>query len=70
MQLEGLRSPYGKVKHLLIDEMQDYTPVQYAVIARLFRCRKTILGYAHQAVSPFNASRAEDIRKVFWNAGN
>ncbi len=68
MQLEGIRSPYGKVKHLLIDEMQDYTPVQYAVIARLFKCRKTILGDAHQAVNPFNASRAEDIRKVFWQA--
>lgn len=34
MRLEGIRSPWRNVKHLLIDEMQDYTPVQYAVIAR------------------------------------
>ncbi|MDZ7809540.1 MAG: AAA family ATPase [Arhodomonas sp.] len=31
MRLEGDRPPSASVKHLLIDEMQDYTPVQYAV---------------------------------------
>ncbi|MEX2577185.1 MAG: 3'-5' exonuclease, partial [Halofilum sp. (in: g-proteobacteria)] len=64
MKLEGVRSPYRRVKHLLIDEMQDYTPVQYAVLAKLFSCKKTILGDANQAVNPYNASTAEQIRHV------
>lgn len=31
----------NSVKHLLIDEMQDYTPIQYKVIQKLYPCRKT-----------------------------
>jgi DNA helicase-2/ATP-dependent DNA helicase PcrA len=53
------------VKHLLVDEMQDYTPVQYAVMARLFPCRKTILGDMNQSVIPYGSSTAETIQKVF-----
>lgn len=30
------------VKHLLIDEMQDYSSIQYKVIQKLFPCRKTV----------------------------
>ncbi len=68
LQLEGLRSPYREVKHLLIDEMQDYTPVQYAILARLFDCRMTILGDAWQSVNPYSASTAELIREAFGGA--
>ena len=32
------------VKHLVIDEMQDYTPMQYQIMAMLFPCKMTILG--------------------------
>lgn len=64
MKLEGIENPRREVKHLLVDEMQDYTPVQYAVLGRLFSCRKTILGDASQAVSPYGASTAADIQKV------
>ena len=40
---EGLKkSPI--TKHLVIGEMQDYTPIQYTVINMLFTCPKTILG--------------------------
>ncbi|MCA1809142.1 MAG: UvrD-helicase domain-containing protein [Kiritimatiellia bacterium] len=62
MLLEGAQ-PHDRIKHLVIDEMQDYTSVQYQVIARLFRCRKTILGDQNQAVNPFSASSAETIRE-------
>ena len=41
LKLESVRSPYRRVKHLLVDEMQDYTPVQYAVLEKLFNCKKT-----------------------------
>ncbi|MCL7945517.1 UvrD-helicase domain-containing protein [Marinobacter sp. ATCH36] len=68
MRLEGIRSPYRNVKHLLIDEMQDYTPVQYAVMARLFSCKKTILGDAYQSVNPYSSSATDDIRTAFRDA--
>lgn len=68
LRLEGLEETRHQVKHLLIDEMQDYTPVHYAVIARLFPCKKTILGDANQAVNPFGSSTAEQIGRVFRQA--
>ena len=62
--LDGIK-PNARVRHLLIDEMQDYTPVQYRVIQRLFPCRKTLLGDAGQSVNPFGSSTAETIQKTF-----
>jgi len=67
LRLEGLPG-YEHVKHLLIDEMQDYTPVQYAVLSRLFSCRKTILGDVSQTVNPYSSSSAETIARVFPQA--
>ncbi|TGE22360.1 helicase [Hymenobacter aquaticus] len=67
IRLEGLTA-YDQVKHLLVDEMQDYTPVQYAVLSRLFPCRKTILGDVSQTVNPYSASSAEAIERVFPQA--
>ncbi|HEY9048541.1 MAG TPA: UvrD-helicase domain-containing protein, partial [Ohtaekwangia sp.] len=64
IRLEGVKT-YDEVKHLLIDEMQDYTPVQYAVLSRLFHCKKTILGDVSQKVNPYSASSAEGIEQVF-----
>ena len=67
LRLEGVK-PFDRVKHLIIDEMQDYSPVQYAVIARLFPCKKTILGDSNQSINPYGASTAEGIEKVFANS--
>jgi DNA helicase II / ATP-dependent DNA helicase PcrA len=67
IKLEGLKL-YSKVKHLLVDEMQDYSPVQYAVLSRVFLCKKTILGDASQAVNSFSSSTSDDILKVFPGA--
>lgn len=64
LALEG-HPPHSPVKHLLIDEMQDYTPIQYKIIQKLYSCRKTILGDACQSVNPYGSSTAEMIRKVF-----
>ncbi|MFN3828352.1 MAG: HelD family protein [Micavibrio sp.] len=64
MRLEGVDNSRKDVKHLLVDEMQDYTPMQYAVLGRLFSCRKTILGDATQSVNPYSTSNAEQIRGV------
>ncbi len=68
MRLEGVRNPRSGVKHLLIDEMQDYTPVQYAVLGKLFSCRKTVLGDAMQSVNPHCASNAQQIQAALHAA--
>ena len=53
------------IRHLLIDEMQDYSPIQYKVIQKLYPCRKTILGDASQSVNPYGSSTAAMIQKAF-----
>ena len=63
LALEGNRNQPCRVKHLLIDEMQDYSPIQYKVIQKLFPCRKTVLGDAGQSVNPYGSSTAETIQK-------
>jgi len=63
ISLEGLKAN-SHVKHLLVDEMQDYSPIQYKVLLKLFPCRMTILGDAHQSVNPFGSSTADMIRKA------
>nr|WP_319490026.1 UvrD-helicase domain-containing protein [uncultured Caproiciproducens sp.] len=59
---------YHYVKHLLVDEMQDYTPIQYAVLSKLFKCKMTILGDSSQSVNPYSSSSLEEINKVFTEA--
>lgn len=67
MKLEGVK-PYTNVKHLVVDEMQDYSAVQYKVLNALFPCKKTILGDINQSVNPFSSSGLETIETIFPNA--
>ncbi len=67
MKLEGLK-PFLNVKHLVVDEMQDYSAVQYKVLKTLFPCKKTILGDINQSVNPFSSSGLETIETVFSDA--
>ena len=67
MKLEGMK-PNRKVKHLVIDEMQDYSAVQYKVLSRLFPCKKTVLGDINQSVNPFSSSDMETIKGIFSGA--
>lgn len=66
-RLEGLNRN-SKVKHLVIDEMQDYSVVQYRVLSLLYPCKKTILGDVNQSVNPFSSSNLPVIEKVFSGA--
>ncbi len=59
---------YGHIRHLVVDEMQDYTPIQYAVLRKLFSCKMTILGDSNQSVNPFSSSSLPTIRHVFPEA--
>jgi DNA helicase-2/ATP-dependent DNA helicase PcrA len=67
MKLEGLK-PFLNVKHLVIDEMQDYSAVQYKVLSALFPCKKTILGDINQSVNPFSSSGIDTIETLFPDA--
>lgn len=64
---DGIGHDYSVVKHLLVDEMQDYTPIQYAVLAKLFYCKMTILGDGSQSVNPYSSSTMEKIKPFFKN---
>lgn len=43
-----------EIKHLVIDEAQDYTALQYAIMVQLFpHCSWTVLGDPAQAIHPY-----------------
>lgn len=46
-----------EVKHLVIDEMQDYSYLQYVILAKMFDCPMTILGDKVQTM----AGRQQDV---------
>ncbi|MDF2501980.1 MAG: helD 1 [Anaerosporomusa subterranea] len=51
--LEGF-AVKSEIKHLIIDEAQDYTTLQYQIMARLFpNCSWTVLGDPAQTVHPY-----------------
>ena len=58
----------GVTKHLVVDEMQDYTPVQYAVLNQMFPCPKTILGDFGQSINPHYRYSLEDLRTIYPEA--
>ncbi len=57
-----------RIKHLVIDEMQDYSPIQYAVLNRLFQCPKTILGDFGQSVNPNCRYTLEELHGLYPGA--
>ncbi|PXY17053.1 hypothetical protein BA062_37915 [Prauserella flavalba] len=59
---------YSHIRHLLVDEMQDYSPIQYAVVRELFSCKMTILGDSNQSVNPFSSSSLSTIHSIFPEA--
>ncbi|GAA4874753.1 HelD family protein [Saccharopolyspora cebuensis] len=59
---------YRHIRHLVVDEMQDYTPIQYAVLRELFSCGMTILGDSNQSVNPFSSSSLPTIHDIFPEA--
>jgi len=67
IHLEGTTG-FGHIQHLLVDEMQDYAPIQYAVLAKLFPCKKTILGDGSQSVNPYSSSTLAVIQTIFPEA--
>ncbi|MGN1171477.1 MAG: HelD family protein [Lachnospiraceae bacterium] len=56
------------VKHLVIDEMQDYTPIQFAVLNIMYPCQKTILGDFGQVLNPCHTHSLDEIRRIYSGA--
>lgn len=73
-RLEGGKK-HKQIKHLVIDEMQDYSYLQYVILSYLFSCKMTILGDKAQTID--TAERdvltflpkilGKDIRKIVMN---
>lgn len=54
-----------RVKHLVIDEMQDYSYLQYLLIRKMFVCPMTILGDMAQSISARQVNVMEFLPKIF-----
>lgn len=62
--LEGIQEK-KKVKHLVIDEMQDYSYLQYLLIQQLFSCRMTIVGDRAQTMEEAQRDVLQFLPKIF-----
>lgn len=54
-----------KIKHLVIDEMQDYSWLQYVILERLFSCSMTILGDRAQTLDVCQQDVTRFLPKIF-----
>ncbi len=57
----------GSIKHVVIDEAQDYNRLQYIIINQIFRKAEfTILGDINQNINPYYSySTLEDLKDIF-----
>ncbi|WP_238884049.1 RNA polymerase recycling motor HelD [Clostridium sp. YIM B02551] len=57
----------SEIKYVIIDEAQDYTPLQYEILYQLFNhANMTILGDLNQSINPFmNVGDYNNISRIF-----
>lgn len=53
------------VRHLIVDEMQDYSMIQYLIIQRLFKCKMMILGDREQTMDGDQQDVLTFLPKIF-----
>ena len=53
------------VRHLIVDEMQDYSMIQYLIIQRLFKCKIKILGDREQTMDGVQQVVLTFLPKIF-----
>ena len=53
------------IKHVVVDEMQDYSWIQYVLLARIFPCRMTILGDKAQTMEEEQQDVLGFLPKIF-----
>jgi DNA helicase-2/ATP-dependent DNA helicase PcrA len=59
------RLEYRQIKHLVVDEMQDYSYMQYILVKQLFPCPMTILGDKEQVASDEASTVLEQLPEIF-----
>lgn len=63
-QLLG-RNNKREIKHLVIDEMQDYSYIQYLIIQKMFDCKMTIVGDKAQTMEESQSDVMKFLPKIF-----
>lgn len=58
------RNHHG-IKHIVVDEMQDYSWIQYVLLKKLFPCRMTILGDKAQTMEEQQQDVLKFLPKIF-----
>lgn len=53
------------IKHLVVDEMQDYSRMQYLILKKMFPCKMTILGDKAQTMDEKTQDVCEFLPKIF-----
>ncbi len=66
MYFKGIKT-YELVQHFVLDEMQDYSPIQFAVFKKLFECKRTIIGDFTQALLPYETISKEAFQALLPN---
>jgi len=56
---------YNRIKHILVDEMQDYSMVQFAILKKCFNCKMTILGDVSQVIDKSDFVIYDDLLSLF-----
>lgn len=56
---------HREIRHLVVDEMQDYSWVQYLLLKKLFPCRMTILGDKAQTMEEKRQDVMEFLPRIF-----
>ena len=59
------QNSHNGIKHLVVDEMQDYSRLQYLIIKMMFPCRMTILGDKAQTMEEQNQDVVGFLPKIF-----
>ena len=55
----------SEIKHLIVDEMQDYSYIQFLLLSKWFSCSMTILGDKEQQASPQKQNTQALCKEIF-----
>ena len=58
-------SGHKQIRHLVIDEMQDYSYLQYLILEQLFQCKMTILGDKAQTMDSEQSDVMKFLPRIF-----
>lgn len=65
--LEGM-DEFSKIHYLIIDEMQDYSPIQFEVFKKMFTCPVLLIGDFTQSLTTINELHLPDVQNYYPNA--